>query len=117
MVQFWKAAQQRAHAQRRKREMERNDRFWSGTVLCRLRLTDGNTVGRAIFTRATGKSYANPIRRDSVSRYAAVDRQRHKSDRNREWAELRWYDRILAVRRASREANPIAARPGKPPQR
>jgi hypothetical protein len=52
-----------------------------------------------------------------LSRSAAMDRQRRRSDRNRELAELRWCDRILAVRQANREANPIGVRPGKLPQR
>ena len=52
-----------------------------------------------------------------ISRSAAVDRGRRRSDRNRELAELRWCDRILAVRQANREANPTGVHPGKPPQR
>jgi hypothetical protein len=52
-----------------------------------------------------------------ISRSAAVDRQRRRSDRNRELAELRWCDRILAVRPANREADPTGVRPGKLPQR
>ena len=52
-----------------------------------------------------------------ISRSAAVDRQRRRSDRNRELAELRWCDRILAVRQANREANPTGVHPGKLPQR
>jgi hypothetical protein len=52
----------------------------------------------------------------AISRSAAVGRQRRRSDRNRELAELRWCDRILAVRQANLEANPTGAHPGKLPQ-
>src|SRR5882724_12876757 len=51
-----------------------------------------------------------------LSRSAAVDPQRRRSDRSRELAELRWCDRILAVRQANREANPTDVHPGKLPQ-
>ena len=47
------------------------------------------------------------------SRALAAGRERRRSDRNRELAKLRLYDRILAVRQANPEANPNCVRPDK----
>jgi len=126
MLRKSKAAQQRTHSKNAsaKWSTARTATFWSVSVSRRFYPYRQYQKSSEVYREAVLKlrrPLANPpghlIYSDPLSKSAAVDRQRRRSDRNRELAELRWCDRILGVRQANHEANPTGVHPGKLPQR